>query len=52
MYLCRIQVISKIHSATPRGVPLTALTKHVYVSMGHWPLCLGVVANFILEEEI
>jgi hypothetical protein len=54
MYLCRIQGMSKIHSSTPRGVPPppTAVNKHVYLRADSWPLCLGDVANFILDEEL
>jgi len=44
--------MSKIHSPTPRGVPPTAITKRVYLSAGSWPLCLGDVANFILDEVL
>jgi len=44
--------MSKIHSPTPRGVPPRAITNHVYLYSGFWPLCLGDVANFILDEEL
>ena len=52
IYVCRKQEISEIHGASLGGVARTTITKHADVNVGTWPLCLGISANFILDEEV